>query len=212
MASPVIYEPRGRAREYAALACNLYSGCTHGCRYCYAPACLHQSREEFHSNGVPRPGILERLEAEAPRYAESTEPVLLCFTCDPYQPSEGEYRVTRRALEILNRHDVPWTVLTKGGRLAVARLQARGYLVVYGDKIALTIRGLVRAHREWRQPTIPDSEHPLRLRAIAAELHARAIAPGNDGGGPGEWRIDTEAGMLLEVADELERLREELSR
>jgi hypothetical protein len=27
--------------------------------------------------------------------------------------------MTRRALEILNRHDVPWTVLTKGGRLAL---------------------------------------------------------------------------------------------
>ena len=119
MASPVIYEPRGRAREYAALACNLYGGCTHGCRYCYAPACLHQSREEFHANGVPRPNILERLEQDAPRYSGSTEPVFLCFTCNPYQPSEGEYRVTRRALEILNSEGVPWTVLTKGGTLAL---------------------------------------------------------------------------------------------
>ena len=32
----VIYEPKGRAREYSELACNLYRGCTHGCRYCYA--------------------------------------------------------------------------------------------------------------------------------------------------------------------------------
>ena len=27
----VIYEPRGRAREYSPLAVNLYRGCSHGC-------------------------------------------------------------------------------------------------------------------------------------------------------------------------------------
>ena len=30
MSTSVIYEPKGRAREYAALAANLYSGCQHG--------------------------------------------------------------------------------------------------------------------------------------------------------------------------------------
>ena len=32
----VIYEPKGRAKEYAELAVNLYNGCSHGCEYCYA--------------------------------------------------------------------------------------------------------------------------------------------------------------------------------
>jgi len=40
----VIYEPKGMALEYAPLACNLYRGCQHGCRYCYAPNCLFMSR------------------------------------------------------------------------------------------------------------------------------------------------------------------------
>ena len=114
----VIYEPKGRAREYAGLACNLYQGCSHGCRYCYVPACLHMSREDFHAATEPRTNILERLEAEAPKYAGTTEPILLCFTCDPYQPSELENQVTRRALEILNSEAIAWTVLTKGGQLA----------------------------------------------------------------------------------------------
>lgn len=30
----LIYEPKGRAREYAALACNIYKGCQHQCVYC----------------------------------------------------------------------------------------------------------------------------------------------------------------------------------
>ena len=31
-----IYEPSGRAREYGELAVNIYTGCNHGCSYCYA--------------------------------------------------------------------------------------------------------------------------------------------------------------------------------
>ena len=27
----IVYKPRGRAREYAALASNLYAGCAHAC-------------------------------------------------------------------------------------------------------------------------------------------------------------------------------------
>lgn len=34
MNGQLIYEPAGRAREYAALACNIYRGCDHACSYC----------------------------------------------------------------------------------------------------------------------------------------------------------------------------------
>ena len=33
-----IYAPRTRAREYCDLAVNIYTGCSHGCTYCYARA------------------------------------------------------------------------------------------------------------------------------------------------------------------------------
>ena len=63
----VVYKPRGRAREYSELACNLYRGCTHGCRYCYAPAsmrtCLRAPHrqatgEKWHAQAEPRKDIL----------------------------------------------------------------------------------------------------------------------------------------------------------
>ena len=50
----VIYEQKGRAREYAPLACNLYMGCTHGCKYCYAPGCMHKKSEEWHESARAR--------------------------------------------------------------------------------------------------------------------------------------------------------------
>jgi DNA repair photolyase len=114
----IIYEPRGRAREYAALAANLYRGCAHGCAYCYAPACLHVSPGEFHDAVTPRPGVLEQLKKEAAAHRGNVDPVLLCFTCDAYQPIEEREGLTRRALELLAANDVKFSILTKGGRRA----------------------------------------------------------------------------------------------
>ena len=31
----LIYEPKGKAKEYAGLAFDIYKGCTHGCLYCF---------------------------------------------------------------------------------------------------------------------------------------------------------------------------------
>lgn len=115
----VIYTPRGMALEYAPLACNLYRGCEHRCRYCYAPNCLYMSRESFHSTAKPRPGVIAALRKEAPKYSGTDQRLLLCFTCDPYQPAEEEHGITRQALEVLVEHNIPCQVLTKGGLRAV---------------------------------------------------------------------------------------------
>ncbi len=112
-----IYQPKGRAAEYATYACNLYRGCTHGCVYCYAPSVLHMERGEFHSQCVERPGILDKLRHDAKLIAARgdnpvlNDPVLFCFTSDPYQPGA---HATRAALSIMREFGVPFSVLTKG--------------------------------------------------------------------------------------------------
>jgi DNA repair photolyase len=113
----VIYEPRGRAREYAPLALNLYRGCLNGCRYCFAPTATFTKRGRFHDPAYirPRPEILAALEEQARRMAGDQRQILLSFTSDPYQPLEKEARITRRALEILMAHHLTVTILTKGG-------------------------------------------------------------------------------------------------
>lgn len=131
MKTHVIYEPKGRALEYSLLACNLYgsvgpdgrkypAGCVHGCDYCYVPDALHIPKEIFHGTyGIePRANILERLEADAEKLRGTDQRVLLCFSCDAYQPIPPELDVTRQALEILREFDIPFQVLTKGGMRA----------------------------------------------------------------------------------------------
>ena len=123
MKRSVIYEPRGKAGEYAPLALNLYRGCAHGCLYCFAPTATFTDRATFHDPSYikPRPGILEDLEEQARSMARDKREILLSFTSDPYQPLEKEARVTCRALEILMANDLTVTILTKGGAWGLER-------------------------------------------------------------------------------------------
>jgi len=111
----VVYEPKGKAREYSPLALNLYEGCEHGCKYCYARLIRKKSVDGF-VNAMPRKNILTKLEDDLKKWNGSPkENVLLCFMCDPYQPLDEKMGLTRLAIRALNRHGFPVQVLTKGG-------------------------------------------------------------------------------------------------
>ena len=116
----VIYEPKGRAREYAPLAWNLYMGCTHGCKYCYAPSCMHKKPEEWHNAARARgENVLALFEKDCARLAkeradDASRRVLFCFLSDPYQPLESELHLTRRGISIAARHSIKVDILTKG--------------------------------------------------------------------------------------------------
>lgn len=130
----LIYQPKGRAREYCELALNVYNGCAHGCTYCYVPAVLKKTEAEFHAQVTERKDLLKNLRRELKldvepeflarwRYDNSLaawwREVLLSFTCDPYQPIDTEKQTTRRVIELLIEAGAIPVVLTKGGTRAV---------------------------------------------------------------------------------------------
>jgi len=110
----VVYEPKGRAKEYSELACNLYLGCTHGCRYCYAPACMRTTCEKWHSVVRPRQKVIELFEKDARKLRGDQRRILFCFLSDPYQPLERDERLTRQALGIVHTNGLKSQILTKG--------------------------------------------------------------------------------------------------
>jgi DNA repair photolyase len=116
----MVYEPRGMAREYAALALNIYTYCEHGCGYCYAPGALCRKKESYFSIGNPRKDIIKKLHKDVKKLAVCSyvPEILISFIGDPYQPAEMELGLTRAALSILIENDLPFTILTKGGSRA----------------------------------------------------------------------------------------------
>ncbi len=159
-----IYEPKGKAFEYAPLALNLYTGCAHACRYCYAPSIMRQSLAVFAENPHPRPGIIEALKAEVCRRQPDDRPVLLCFLSDPYQPCEAEHRVTRQAIIILGEAGFKMRVLTKGTQLA---MRDADLFIKYGVDLGAT---LVFDNDTDRQQWEPNAT-PTAARLAGLEAH-----------------------------------------
>ena len=114
---PPIYEPAGKAKEYGDLAINIYTGCTHGCYYCFAPNVLHKTKEAFSTNVMPRVGIVEEVKKQLDNERITGKLIHLCFTCDPY-PAEIDTTATREIIKLLKDSGNHVQILTKGGERA----------------------------------------------------------------------------------------------
>ena len=111
----IIYEPRGKAREYSDLAVNLYTGCVHKCKYCYCPAILRKGLEDWGNDPHPRKDILRNLEKDCKKHFGEKKQLLLSFMSDPYQTEEAA-EITRKALLLFEKYKFKnVTILSKGG-------------------------------------------------------------------------------------------------
>jgi len=110
----VIYEPKGKAREYSPLALNLYLKCSHGCKYCYAPKVRFDN--DYFSEPFPRKDVLVNLEKQLKKERIKKQ-VLLSFIGDVYCDTKDKNETTRKALEILLENKVPVAILTKNERI-----------------------------------------------------------------------------------------------
>ncbi len=92
---------------------NPYTGCQHNCVYCYAHFMKRFTGHkepwgQFVDVKMNAPGLLGR---EITR--KKKDRVWISGVCDPYQPLEAKYTLTRQCLEILAANDWPVTVQTR---------------------------------------------------------------------------------------------------
>lgn len=92
---------------------NPYVGCQHGCSYCYARYMKKFTghKEAWGTFVDVKINAAELLQKEIPRKKKA--PVWISGVCDPYQPLEEKYRLTRQCLQILARNDWPVVVQTR---------------------------------------------------------------------------------------------------
>jgi DNA repair photolyase len=97
---------------------NPYRGCTHGCHYCFARRYHAQfemnASDEFASVILVKTNFVEVLAREVDRPSWQRDRAAFGTATDPYQPIEGHYKLTRRAIEVLARAKTPIGLITKG--------------------------------------------------------------------------------------------------
>src|SRR5512136_1153601 len=92
---------------------NPYTGCQHACSYCYARFMKRFTghREPWGQFVDVKVNAPDLLRVEIVRKAVGR--VWVSGVCDPYQPLEARYRLTRQCLEILSQNDWPVAVQTR---------------------------------------------------------------------------------------------------
>ncbi|MFC3069673.1 PA0069 family radical SAM protein [Phenylobacterium soli] len=147
---------------------NPYRGCEHGCIYCYArPAHAYMGLSpglDFESKLFfkPEAGRLLENELRNPRY--TPEFIHIGGNTDPYQPQERALRVTRQVLEVLERFNHPFSIITKSALI----LRDLDVLASSAEKnqvrVAISITTLDRTLARSMEPRAATPER--RLEAV----------------------------------------------
>ncbi|MEE2637494.1 MAG: radical SAM protein [Acidobacteriota bacterium] len=153
---------------------NPYRGCTHGCHYCFARRYQQHlelnSGDEFSSVILVKVNFADVLRRELTRRGGGQDPIGFGTATDPYQPIEGHYQLTRRALEVLVASPTPVGLITKGPMI----VRDLDLLVELSQRTSCTVNMSVPTVDEdaWRALE-PGTAHPLqRLRAVRTLVDA----------------------------------------
>ncbi len=148
---------------------NPYTGCQHSCSYCYARFMKRFTGHkepwgQFVDVKINAPDLLRKEIVKKRR-----DFVWVSGVCDPYQPLEGKYKITRQCLEILAEHDWPVVVQTRSALvLRDLDILKRGRHFEVGFSITTADDGI----RKLFEPGAPPIAR--RLQALQ-ELHAAGI-------------------------------------
>jgi DNA repair photolyase len=158
---------------------NVYRGCSHGCRYCFARP-THEYLglnigEDFDRKIVVKINAVERLRAELADRRWPGEAVAMGTNTDPYQRAEAKYRLTRGVLEALTDHANPFSILTKSP-LVTRDLDVLTEAAARAE-VSVNFSIGTLDERVWRA-TEPGSPNPRRRIDAMATLAAAGIKTG----------------------------------
>ena len=148
---------------------NPYTGCEHGCSYCYARFMKRFTghREPWGEFVDVKINAADLLRPEVRRKKKGR--VWVSGVCDPYQPLEAKYGLTRECLEILTADNWPISIQTRSPLV----LRDIELLKRSGDvTVTMTVTTADDRIRELFEPGAP----PIRDRIKALEeLHRAGI-------------------------------------
>jgi DNA repair photolyase len=161
---------------------NPYTGCVHGCVYCYARFMKRFTNHPepwgtFLDAKVNAPALLAKQIVRAKRGT-----IWFASVCDPYQPLEERFALTRRSLEVLAGRDFPVVIQTKSARVR-RDLDVIGRIpdVEVGFSIASEDETVIRMFERTSSPVGERIEvlREFKAAGISTFAFAGPLLPGN---------------------------------
>jgi len=163
---------------------NPYTGCQHGCSYCYARFMKRVTghKEPWGEFVNVKINAAELLRKEIKKKKRGR--VWISGVCDPYQPLEEKYRLTRQCLEILVHNNWPVIIQTR------SPLVLRDIDIIKGapdSEVGLSVTTADDSIRELFEPHAPpihdrihalDTLHKAGIRTYAM---IAPVLPGAEG-------------------------------
>ncbi|WP_309666867.1 PA0069 family radical SAM protein [Tabrizicola sp.] len=151
---------------------NPYRGCEHGCIYCYARpshAFFNLSPGlDFETRLIARPGIAGVLASELSKPSYRVAPLAIGTNTDPYQPIDGTHGLMRQILTVLQAHNHPVWITTRGTLIErdIDLIAAMAALRLASVSISLTTLDASLARK--MEPRAPSPKRRLAtIRALA---------------------------------------------
>jgi len=153
---------------------NVYIGCQHACRYCYAD---YYTRKIYGIKDSWGTYVFAKINAPSLLLKEIKRKkkgiVYISSLSDPYQPIEEKYKLTRKILEILLSHDWPIIVQTKSTLV----LRDLDLLERFSQaEVGFTIITLDEKIRERLEPYAPPIAERIRALKILKEKGIKVFA------------------------------------
>ncbi|MCI9292839.1 MAG: radical SAM protein [Erysipelotrichaceae bacterium] len=93
---------------------NIYRGCEHGCRYCYAYySQRYLSHQDFTKDIYVKEHIADALARQLSSLRWTKQLINIGSVCDSYQPIEETYQIMRDILKVLITYQTPCIISTK---------------------------------------------------------------------------------------------------
>ncbi len=157
---------KSRVYDYVV---NPYVGCEHACTYCYARFMKRFSGHaepwgQFVDVKINAPDLL-KVEIQKKKRGK----VWVSGVCDPYQPIEWRYKLTRACLEILVEKGWPVVVQTRSPLV----IRDRDILEKASDlEVGISVTTALEKFRKMFEPSAPPIRE--RIRALG-DLHSAGI-------------------------------------
>ncbi len=92
---------------------NIYRGCEHACKYCYAIYSHEYLNESDFSKVFAKTNVAEQLDRELSQPTWKRETINIGGVTDSYQPAEAVQKIMPEVLKVLIKHKTPAIISTK---------------------------------------------------------------------------------------------------